>query len=262
MKLLKKELTIQKRKIIVECYKATEEKKEKKEVFIIFRKRLKKLVHPAMLPFAYATLSKFMSFKKGDKVQDNLEDEIYRTFDKGGKAVNYILRKTEETKKDEAIKTSIQENRKEGKYFYVSSWHGDSALDHKDYQGKVYADEKHPEELDEFIREHHINTIQWVMGEPVYFITRPNCRHFFQEKSTKAILEGRYRIPKSKEGRRAFQTPKGRLTQARLNEYKERLKLLEELYKIKKTAKLRDMILKTKMLIQEWEKRLQAQNLA
>ena len=75
-----------------------------------------------------------------------------------------------------------------GIIFYLASEHADSADDHAPYQGKVYVlenweskitDSETREKVRNFIREKDIRTIEWVKGEPVWFNTRPNCRHYF-----------------------------------------------------------------------------------
>lgn len=75
-----------------------------------------------------------------------------------------------------------------GIVFFLASEHADSADDHAPYQGKIYIDENWEtaigtdEVLKEMIRKYidknNIKTLQWVKGKPVYFQTRPNCRHY------------------------------------------------------------------------------------
>lgn len=95
-----------------------------------------------------------------------------------------------------AIRTTIQNEASDrmeqassnlGVIFYLASEHADCADDHADFQGKLYVNEKwesivKDEDLKErvrkFIQEKDIKTIQWVRGAPVWFTTRPNCRHF------------------------------------------------------------------------------------
>jgi len=96
-----------------------------------------------------------------------------------------------------SIRTTIQNeasNRMEqatlnlGIIFFLASDHADCADDHADYQGKIYIhenwasmvqDEEIRNKISKFIQKNNIKTIQWVKGKPVWFTTRPNCRHFF-----------------------------------------------------------------------------------
>ncbi len=74
-----------------------------------------------------------------------------------------------------------------GIIFFLASSHADCADDHVDYQGKIYVKENwqrfiKPEkiaEIQDFITKKDIKTMEWVIDKPVYFTTRPNCRHYF-----------------------------------------------------------------------------------
>ena len=243
-----------KQKIIVECYNTAlkiQKNPDKKQKYLFdTRIKLKRLGRTTLLPFALTMLNLFVN---KCKTPEDVLEKIYTENDNGNKIINYHLRKYEDKGKEEVIKETIKQNRKDKIYFYVASWHKDSAKDHEYYQGKVYVDEKYPQELESFVISHNIQTIQWVMGKPVYFITRPHCRHYFQAKETDKILQGRYRAPKKKIGDRAFQTPAGRTTETKVELYRERLRILQDMYKKQPHAKLRDMILKTKLLIKKWE---------
>jgi hypothetical protein len=174
---------------------------------------------------------------------------------KSKKIINHNLMEEAEKEKNDVVLDYIHENREKGNVFYLASSHNDCAKDHVDYQGKMYVDRIHPKELNGYIRQHDIKTIQWVMGKPVWFITRPYCRHYFVSIPTEQVLhksikklKKRYKTHK-KEGDRDLQTPR----KAAIEEYKDRLQLLEYLYSKYKTNKLRDQILKTKMLIKKWQ---------
>lgn len=85
-----------------------------------------------------------------------------------------------------------------GVIFYITSYYGDCAPDHADFQGKIYCDEKWrsicPKELLEdvanYIRSNRIMSVQDAMGEKGnYLTTRPNCRHYFQYISIQEVLK-------------------------------------------------------------------------
>jgi len=171
------------------------------------------------------------------------------------KIVHYEVRRYESDRKIEILDNAWKENRMNGKIFYVASSHKDSAKDHAPWQGKIYVDRYwHNYDTDgklgEYIRENGIKTVQWVTGAPVWFITRPNCRHYFTNYSIDEILEGKFKIPHRKIGDKRLQTPKD----ANLQYYEDRLRLLQSLYKKHPTDLLRRQIEKTKLLIAKWKK--------
>lgn len=170
------------------------------------------------------------------------------------KIVHYEVRKFEDEKKIEIIDNAFKENRKSGKIFYVASKHADSAEDHKDWQGKVYVDRywynyDTDGRLAKYIRDNDIRTVQWVTGKPVWFITRPNCRHYFTAYSADDILGKKYHIPNRKIGDKRLQTPRD----ANLQYYQDRLRLLMNMYKKYPTQLLNNKIQKTKILIAKWK---------
>jgi hypothetical protein len=78
---------------------------------------------------------------------------------------------------------------KEGKVvFYVVNHFADCADDHKDYQGKVYYDERWEsfgldgettKQVKGIINQKHMISVQKARGEGIWLSTRPNCRHTF-----------------------------------------------------------------------------------
>lgn len=83
-----------------------------------------------------------------------------------------------------------------GVVFYIAAYFGDCAKDHADYQGKIYVDKDWEsiapkdriEDIKNYIDSKNIKTIQEVMDAPVYFTTRPNCRHYFQYIDIDSVL--------------------------------------------------------------------------
>lgn len=80
--------------------------------------------------------------------------------------------------------------------FYCCSWHSQPAEGHKDYQGKIYVDrywrQKTPQRMhysvSSYIRNHSTITVQDAMGEPIWLLTRPYCKHYFIPIQTKEVL--------------------------------------------------------------------------
>ena len=175
--------------------------------------------------------------------------------DKAKKLINYDTMKEAELGKQTVIDTFIDKNRENDKWFYLASSHSDCAEDHKPYQGRLYVDKNAPADVIEYARSRGLYTVQWVMDKPAWFITRPNCRHYFvalredqvKDKTLKK-LRRKYKTHRAV-GDKDFQTPR---TQA-IAEYEDRLKMLKALYYEYPTDKLKAEILKTEMLIKKWK---------
>lgn len=161
--------------------------------------------------------------------------------------------------------------------FYLCSWHGDCAEDHEGWQGKLYYDrfwrrhvkgkEAQRRVLD-FIESHELMSLQWVTNKPVWLMTRPNCRHYFEQvtaeeafaKSADALLDERgMRTEHGERGTNQtirHSTQKGWYTEENIKniiqKYKERLELHQRMYEIQPNEKLKGYIDKDKRLIKKW----------
>lgn len=205
--------------------------------------------------------------KKASKVIDKKKNKsenaeilliLFKNSDYNGKIKSIINKKVTdeaENKKIDVIKHSIKEYRSEGKYIYLASSHNDCAEDHKAYQGKLYYDDKAPNDIIEWCKNRGMHSIQWVMGKPVWFITRPNCRHWFKpllwdvvKKYNKRELQRRYKTHRL-EGDRSLSTP----AKIAVEEYEDRLKMLQMMYNEHPTEHLRRDIQKTKLLLKKWK---------
>ena len=161
--------------------------------------------------------------------------------------------------------------------FYLTSEHLDSALDHKDYQGKIYIDEKRErlitdeflkEMIKDYIKKNDIKTFQWVIGRPVWFITRPNCRHWFRQITIEQAFSEQiekllrdYDMFSPIGHRRWVQTLPHSTKKSRykienvkniIEQYKERLKTHEAMYREAPCEELKGAIVKDKLLISKW----------
>lgn len=82
----------------------------------------------------------------------------------------------------------ISTGQESGVVFYISAYFGDCAKDHVNLNGKIFCDEKweslapkdRVDEIRDYIEANKIMTVQEATGEPYYYTTRPNCRHYFQ----------------------------------------------------------------------------------
>lgn len=171
------------------------------------------------------------------------------------KIINKIVVDEAERGKDKIIKSYISDSRSKEKWLYLASSHSDSALDHKPYQGKIYYDSNAPKDIVEYAKSRGWNSLQWVMGSPVWFVTRPNCRHFFKALPTDVVkqysrkdLIRRYKMHRM-DGDRELATPRS----IAIEEYTDRLHMLEGMYSKKPTENLRRHIEKTKILLKKWK---------
>lgn len=212
-----------------------------------------------------------------DKVLDvYTKKESYQTM----KSIAYKeVRKMESENKKYIVEKTLEDNRKLEipKIFYLTSSHNDSADDHKDWQGKIYVDEKwttiyNTQEVREYIRKNNIKTFQWVISNPVWFTTRPNCRHYFKSLKTEEVLGkdvktliknhkmhhqiGKKETQNIKHSNRKDWYTKDNV-QGIINKYKERLEYHQMLYKTHKSPILRNAIEKDKFLIKKWQNYLQ-----
>ena len=175
------------------------------------------------------------------------------------KIINKELRREQDETKNTILNDSLKATSVDGKVFFVASSHDDCAEDHKEAQGKIYIDQNWrnilsgpiKDEVDVYIKQHNIPTMQYIINAPVYFITRPNCRHYFVRYSAQDILKGNYIVPHHKIGpRHSLQTP----SKINYEYYSDRLDLYQKLNKVFKTKELTSKITKTKILIKKWKK--------
>ena len=106
-----------------------------------------------------------------------------------------------------SIRTRKQDNRDlmhasraQGQVFYLCTAHSGCAEDHVEWQGRIYVDrfwrntlKDDPETLyavKSYLNNHEIKTVQWVMGPPVFLITRPYCRHRMIPIPIQEVLHG------------------------------------------------------------------------
>ena len=90
----------------------------------------------------------------------------------------------------------IAAGKENGIIFYITSFYGDCAPDHADYQGKIYVDKDWEslapndriDEIRSYINSNKILTVQEVTENKPFLTTRPNCRHYFQYISIDEVL--------------------------------------------------------------------------
>lgn len=212
-------------------------------------------------------------------IQTFQKEKIYQNTKK---PINELVNKIEAEEKEIAIKKELKANRKEiyPRVFYLASSHSDSAEDHINYQGKMYIDEKwesvikdeeEKKKIRKYIRENNVKTLQWVMGKPVWFITRPNCRHYFKALDTFDVFSHNVRqltrnhrlhTQIGKEEFKPISHPTNKQwykmvnVQSIITAYQERLSYHLALYNSHKTYTLKNLITKDRMLLQKWKEYL------
>ena len=224
---------------------------------------------------------------KRKNVEKSISSVITKEADKNeGKSKDKVivdtLRKNLEKSRSELLKDAETGEIDTDKImiFYLASAHKDSARDHAPYQGKMYVDENWEtipmpwalhNAIAYYIKTHDVKTMQWVVGKPVWFITRPNCRHYFKELSVKEVLATartklikKYDMKTAIGDRQYLQTMKHstdkewyddvRNAQLLLDSYKERLSMHELMYEENPCPIIKNAIAKDKFLIQKWEK--------
>lgn len=93
-------------------------------------------------------------------------------------------------------KNMIAAGKEAGVIFYITSFYGDCAPDHADYQGKIYVDKDwlslapkdRLDEIKDYIASNKVMTVQEVSENAPFLTTRPNCRHYFQYISIDEVL--------------------------------------------------------------------------
>ena len=185
----------------------------------------------------------------------------------------------EAEKKADYLDFYLGENRMNKKVFYLCSGHRDCAVDHLNFQSRIYIDEKWEsiitdEELKRqvgiYIDLNDIKTYQWVIGKPVWLITRPNCRHYFKAIDTNEVLKKplkkiirNHKMFTKKGDRKLTQsirhdTSKAWYTESNvksiIERYKERLEYHKILYASNpRIQKVKRAIEKDKLLIAKWQ---------
>lgn len=186
------------------------------------------------------------------KSKINVKD-IYRANIQANKIISQELVKNESEAKQEILSNYLKQNRADKKLVYVCSFHDDCAIDHQNWQGRMYIDQywhnyDKTGEIAQWVKANNIQTVQKITNKPVWLITRPHCRHYFVAYTFQEIMSGNYKIPYSHEGKRGIlQTGRANIT---LDYYTDRLKVLEGL---KKTEEVKLAIDKTKLLITKWK---------
>ena len=175
--------------------------------------------------------------------------EKLRVYQRFISLVNQEVRNKEASVKEKVIRQLTSYGIENREHFALVSKHLDSAIDHIDYQGKIYLLTNDLQESELLLANRlGINkTLASVMHDKPYLITRPNCRHYFitlsesdiGNKSVDTLLKENKMI--TKVGSRVIKNLRNN-TSIKLNYYKELYKVRRVPYLAKKIKKLKELV--------------------
>lgn len=175
--------------------------------------------------------------------------EKLRVYQRFISLVNQEVRNKETSVKEKVIRQLTSYGIENREHFALVSKHLDSAIDHSDYQGKIYLLTNDLQESELLLANKlGINkTLASVMHDKPYLITRPNCRHYFitlsesdiGSKSVDTLLKENKMI--TKVGSRVIKNLRNN-TSIKLNYYKELYKVRRVPYLAKRIKKLKELV--------------------
>ena len=143
--------------------------------------------------------------------------------------------------------------------FYLCSSHTHCAEGHKDFQGKVYVSENWRERCPDsrtrrrvasYIRNHGCRTVEEIVGDPVYMVTRPNCRHYFVELDIEEVMHSG--VKKLLKNHDMVHAGVNSYEYGQYRNYYERLKMLIGLRESCPCPKLEADITDTRRIMKKW----------
>lgn len=177
--------------------------------------------------------------------------EKLRVYQRFISLVNQEVRNKEASVKEKVIRQLTSYGIENREHFALVSKHLDSAIDHINYQGKIYLLTNDLQESELLLANKLgiTRTLASVMHDKPYLITRPNCRHYFitlsesdiGSKSVDTLLKENKMI--AKVGSRVIKNLRNN-TSIKLNYYKE-------LYKVRRIPYLASRIKKLKELVEK-----------
>ena len=175
--------------------------------------------------------------------------EKLRVYQRFISLVNQEVRNKEANVKERVIRQLTSYGIENREHFALVSKHLDSAIDHIDFQGKLYLLTNDLQESELLLANKlGINkTLASVMHDKPYLITRPNCRHYFitlsesdiGSKSVDTLLKENKMI--TKVGSRVIKNLRNN-TSIKLNYYKELYKVRRIPYLAKRIKKLKELV--------------------
>ena len=144
--------------------------------------------------------------------------------------------------------------------FYLCSSHRNPAKDHADWEGKVYITEDWQSKVSSeeatkivaYIRNHNTRTVEWVTGEPVYLVTRPNCKHYLIPVTVTEVLNNSTRKLLKEHDAYMEDEKEQSYEYGQYKDYYERLKMLTYLKSMFDAEDLDKDIKETRILVRKW----------
>ena len=159
------------------------------------------------------------------------------------------VRNKEASVKEKVIRQLTSYGIENREHFALVSKHLDSAIDHIDFQGKIYLLTNDLQESELLLANKLgiTRTLASVMHDKPYLITRPNCRHYFitlsesdiGSKSVDTLLKENKML--TKVGSRVIKNLRNN-TSIKLNYYKELYKVRRVPYLAKRIKKLKELV--------------------
>ena len=174
----------------IKSIRATPEKYSLKKIRTVIKKRLNEVENLTSAEVSNLVEVFYQTIKKSVYGGNSgFETKIFQRLYKECRKVH--LRVREKTKLD-----STRALLRSDFVFFMCSKHYPVASDHKDYQGKLYVHQnwrtlvkgKEYRAVSEYVKNNNVLTIQSVMKNPPYLITRPNCRHKLVGVPTSTVL--------------------------------------------------------------------------
>lgn len=175
--------------------------------------------------------------------------EKLRVYQRFISLVNQEVRNKEASVKEKIIRQLTSYGIENREHFALVSKHLDSAIDHIEFQGKLYllTNDLQESELLLASKLGITRTLASVMHDKPYLITRPNCRHYFitlsesdiGSKSVDTLLKENKMI--TKVGSRVIKNLRNN-TSIKLNYYKELYKVRKIPYLAKRIKKLKELV--------------------
>ena len=175
--------------------------------------------------------------------------EKLRVYQRFISLVNQEVRNKEASVKERVIRQLTSYGIENREHFALVSKHLDSAIDHIDFQGKLYLLTNDLQESELLLANKLgiTRTLASVMHDKPYLITRPNCRHYFitlsesdiGSKSVDTLLKENKMI--TKVGSRVIKNLRNN-TSIKLNYYKELYKVRRIPYLAKRIKKLKELV--------------------
>lgn len=151
----------------------------------------------------------------------------------------------------------------EGSYspFFICDAHKNPAHEHAEHEGHIFVDEDWEKfisdpstvkKIQRYIQNHHVLTVQYVTGEPVYLVTRKNCRHNLYNIPLDEVLGSSARSILKRHNLYLPDVKPESYEHEQYRKYYERLKVLQNLHKLSPSEQLESDIARTKQLVLKW----------